>query len=542
MQQVIKTGLLVSISVALALTLTASFNGCSGSNNKEKQVVVFIIDSLSGLMPEHQRTFSFLKDLTHGEVVHSIIEQYGSPDQLFFSSVDSIRGTIDRDAYIGSLTNIDEYVTHHSQDKVVVNISFGSFSRDAQEERLINTLLDKGVIIVAAAGNEGMEKVCYPAAYERVIAVGASDRNKIAPYSNYGKEIDIIASGTFRSYQRLTLPTDTGYETLTREIVLKGTSLATPKVAGTIARMLHFARGREIEPETILKQTAKPVEDPLYPKGTLGSGLLSRDDALSAVEPTYVIYSFIDWLGRLFWAWSTCLASLITFLTAYVSVLYSRHKRLKRAAINIGLVPGFLAGMFVFSDLVFNFGFIDYSNLSEFIQRHTYSILGCMILAVGVFGVTAVIGITIGKSIAYLYTLHKIDYSKKAEDISRLQYEMELCYTISGIQKGVLRGITECGRKAISYLTKWLIEDRMPDLDREMIEILREFNRKYSLSEHLIQVASDKSKSQRLIEVLGIIADKEDRKALSFLHSLEDDEDVGYQAKRAIGKIVSDKA
>jgi len=52
----------------------------------------------------------------------------------------------------------------------------------------------------------------------------------------------------------------------------------------------------------------------------------------------------------------------------------------------------------------------------------------------------------------------------------------------------------------------------------------------------------DKSKRQRVIEVLGIIADKEDRKALSFLHSLEDDEDAGYQAKRAIEKIVCNKA
>ena len=163
-------------------------------------------------------------------------------------------------------------------------------------------------------------------------------------------------------------------------------------------------------------------------------------------------------------------------------------------------------------------------------------------MAAGAFGVTAVIGIIIGKSIAHLYTLHKIDYYKKAKDIHRLKYEMELCYTISGIQKRILRGITECGQKAISYLVEWLTEDRMPNLDQEMIEILRAFNRKHGLSEHLIQVALDKSKRQRVIEVLVIIADREDGKALSFLHSLEDDEDIGYQAKRAIQKIVSCRA
>lgn len=59
------------------------------------------------------------------------------------------------------------------------------------------------------------------------------------------------------------------------------------------------------------------------------------------------------------------------------------------------------------------------------------------------------------------------------------------------------------------------------------------------LTEHLIQVASYKGRKPRVIEVLGIIADKGDGKALSFLHSLEEDQEVGSQAKRTREEIVS---
>ncbi len=525
----------------LGLALIPTLNGCLNKHNKGGRVVVFVIDSLSGMMPEERQRFSFFEDFTHGEVVRSIVKQYGNPDKLYFDTVDNSDGSINRDFYIRTLLNIDGYVTRHPKDRVVVNISFGSYSYDSQEEKLIDSLINKGVIIVAAAGNEGMERVCYPAGYEKVIAVGASDRSKIASYSNYGKEIDIVASGIYRSYEQIAIPSDIGYETHTRQVVLKGTSFAAPVVAGTIARMLHFAKDRKIDAEAILKQTAKPIDSHLYHQRKLGSGLLYRHKALSAVEPAYWVYSFIDWSGQFLLAWGVGFVSIMTSLIAYYSVKYSGHKRLKRAAINMGLVPGIFAGVLIFSDLVFYLDIIDYSNLPDFIERYTYNILGCMILAAGVLGVTAVTGTIIGKSIAYLYTLLKIYYSKKAEDISRLKYEMELCYTISGIQKRILRSICACGKKAISYLVRWLTEDRMPTLDREMVEILREFNRRYSLTGHLIQVASYRSKRERVIEGLGIIANKEDGKALGFLHSLEDDECVGHEAKRALERISCEK-
>ena len=54
----------------------------------------------------------------------------------------------------------------------------------------------KGVTVVAAAGNDGLAQVSWPAADARVIAVGAVRRDlRRADYSNYGSALDIVAPG-----------------------------------------------------------------------------------------------------------------------------------------------------------------------------------------------------------------------------------------------------------------------------------------------------------------------------------------------------------
>ena len=54
----------------------------------------------------------------------------------------------------------------------------------------------KGVVMVAASGNDFVNRVTYPARDPRVIAVGATTDNLCkADYSNTGKELDIVAPG-----------------------------------------------------------------------------------------------------------------------------------------------------------------------------------------------------------------------------------------------------------------------------------------------------------------------------------------------------------
>ncbi|MET7360888.1 type VII secretion-associated serine protease mycosin [Streptomyces sp. NPDC005562] len=63
----------------------------------------------------------------------------------------------------------------------------------------VNRALDRERVIIASAGNDGMggdDKRTYPASYEGVLAVAASDRNnERAPFSQAGKFVGVAAPG-----------------------------------------------------------------------------------------------------------------------------------------------------------------------------------------------------------------------------------------------------------------------------------------------------------------------------------------------------------
>jgi hypothetical protein len=120
----------------------------------------------------------------------------------------------------------------------VINLSLGG-SQDPTEEELIKTALKKGIVVVAAMGNEKLEgnATSYPAAISGVIAVGASDElDKIADFSNTGTHIDLVAPGV---NVLSTVPT---YSTSKAEgknyEAWPGTSMATPMVAATAALLV----------------------------------------------------------------------------------------------------------------------------------------------------------------------------------------------------------------------------------------------------------------------------------------------------------------
>ena len=78
----------------------------------------------------------------------------------------------------------------------VINMSLGAYGDSNILRQAVKHAHDHGVVLVAAAGNDGAGQVAYPAAYDGVLAVAAVDAlGQPAAFSNYGPQIDIAAPG-----------------------------------------------------------------------------------------------------------------------------------------------------------------------------------------------------------------------------------------------------------------------------------------------------------------------------------------------------------
>ena len=115
----------------------------------------------------------------------------------------------------------------------VINMSLGGDQPDPALEAALKYAYNKGIVLVAATGNDG-GPVLYPAAYDQyVLAVAARDYNDpIADFSNYGSQVDVAAPGVWILSCYPVALTDPGYLPYA---FASGTSMAAPHVAGFAA-------------------------------------------------------------------------------------------------------------------------------------------------------------------------------------------------------------------------------------------------------------------------------------------------------------------
>jgi thermitase len=127
----------------------------------------------------------------------------------------------------------------------VINMSLGAPEASQSLSAAIQDAWNAGIVVVAAAGNDGTTALFYPAADANVISVGAFDEDhRRAPFSNYGNWVDISAPGNviFSTYPMIGClgevapPGEVGCYTWN-----SGTSMASPHVAGAAA--LVWSRG-----------------------------------------------------------------------------------------------------------------------------------------------------------------------------------------------------------------------------------------------------------------------------------------------------------
>ncbi len=139
----------------------------------------------------------------------------------------------------------------------VINLSFILSSPDPAVEASIAYAHEQGVLVVAAAGNNGSGNATYPAAYPMVVSVAATDgADQLYPWSSFGSWVTLAAPGC-----ALTTALGGGISSFC------GTSAAAPLVAGLAALGYQAGAASEAQVEATLEQTAKPL-----PGAVVGSG------------------------------------------------------------------------------------------------------------------------------------------------------------------------------------------------------------------------------------------------------------------------------
>jgi serine protease len=149
----------------------------------------------------------------------------------------------------------------------VINMSLGGPFPVVTIRHAVDYARDKGVTVVAAAGNDGRGRVSYPARYPGVVAVASTQFDeKTTFYSNWGKEIDIAGPGGNTRVdqngdgkpdgvlQNTVVPGDISR---TDYLWFMGTSMASPHVAGVAALVVGAGVTRPDAVEAVLLETAR---------------------------------------------------------------------------------------------------------------------------------------------------------------------------------------------------------------------------------------------------------------------------------------------
>jgi len=157
-------------------------------------------------------------------------------------------------------------------DMDIITMSLSASLDVLSFETACNNAYDAGVVIVAAAGNDILGPVSWPAAYDSVIAVSATDSNdNLAYYSNVGPEVELAAPGSsiYSTYKGGIYGT------------MSGTSMATPHVTGVATLVIASGTNYRDNPDAVRAQLTLTAED-LGTTGwdaSFGYGLIDAENA-----------------------------------------------------------------------------------------------------------------------------------------------------------------------------------------------------------------------------------------------------------------------
>jgi subtilisin len=171
----------------------------------------------------------------------------------------------------GSFSDIADAIRYCADNGIeVASMSLGASSGSQTVKDACQYAYNNGVLLVAAAGNDGPCSDCvgYPAAYSECIAVSSTDcSDSLSGFSSTGSEVEIAGPGT-DVYS--TVP-DGSYDTFS------GTSMATPHVSGAGGQLMANGASNTNARDTLTSS----AEDLGLSSNEQGAGLLDVAAALN---------------------------------------------------------------------------------------------------------------------------------------------------------------------------------------------------------------------------------------------------------------------
>lgn len=214
-------------------------------HNKGAGINIGIIDSGYTVQPDlplptSVKGFGFKNGLDengHGTHVYGIVANI-APNAHFY-----VAKVLDKNGVTDKYSNVEQaiYWLVNDCDAHVINISLGMRKSVGIIKMAIEYAKSRGVTVVCAGGNAGKNKVMFPARMEECIAVGAIDKfRNLAPFSNTGQEIDLVAPG---------MAILSNYPDGSMRYA-NGTSQAAPHVTGIVALLMdNYLTKKQIKPQ-----------------------------------------------------------------------------------------------------------------------------------------------------------------------------------------------------------------------------------------------------------------------------------------------------
>ncbi len=182
------------------------------------------------------------------------------------------------EGYEDDLANAIVHATNQGAD--IISMSWGDYVDSVLIRRAITRAYSSGVLLVAAAGNDGTDQRMYPAAYDEVISVIATDQfDQPAGFTNHGQWVELSAPGV-DVYSTL-LNDGFGYKS--------GTSMAAPHVSGVAALVLSLYPEETLDDlRTRLGNTADDLGEAGFDY-YYGYGRINAKKAVASLNPNIAI-------------------------------------------------------------------------------------------------------------------------------------------------------------------------------------------------------------------------------------------------------------